>query len=321
MGFAETKTDRRGLKDYLGVAARGFAMGAADVVPGVSGGTMAFILGIYEELIQAIHAVDLRFIRNMLTLRFREAFAGLPWRFLLALCLGIGTAIITLASGLNWALHERPSLVWAFFFGLVLASVVVVRKRVERWKPVVFMATVLGALGGYLLVGVVPVETPEAPWFLFLSGAIAVNAMILPGISGAFVMVLLGKYHFLLQAVVNRDIVPLLIVIAGAVVGLFTFVRLLKWLFTHYHDLTVAALLGLILGALRKVWPWKETVAINADTVMEYNILPGSFNADVALALALMALGFGVVLFLDYMASRSAKESGSRLEQKPEKLT
>jgi putative membrane protein len=308
MSDAESNAGRRSLKDYLGIAARGYAMGAADVVPGVSGGTMAFILGIYEELIDSIHAVDLKFIRRLLKLHIRAAFAEFPWQFLLALVFGIGTAILTLASGLNWALHEVPHLVWAFFFGLVLASAIVVRRRVERWRLPTILAVIGGALFGYLLVGAVPVETPDAPWFLFLSGAIAINAMILPGISGAFIMVLLGKYHYLLQAVVNRDILPLLIVIAGAAVGLLTFVRLLKWLFSHHHDLTVAVLIGLIIGALRKVWPWKETIQVDASTVIENNVLPGAFNSEVALALILMVLGFSIVLLLDYLASRSARQ-------------
>jgi putative membrane protein len=307
MSDHEPESERRGLKDYLLLSARGFVMGAADVVPGVSGGTMAFILGIYEELINSIHAVDLKFIRRLLSFRFREAFADFPWRFLLALVIGIAAAVLTLAEGLDWALREVPHLVWAFFFGLVLASAIVVRRRVERWGPPTILAAFLAALFGYLLVGAVPMETPDAPWFLFLSGAIAINAMILPGISGAFIMVLLGKYHFLLQAVVNRDVVPLLIVIAGAAVGLLTFVRILRWLFRNYHDLTVAVLIGLIIGALRKVWPWKETVQINPDTRIENNILPAAFNVEVALALVLMLIGFFTVLLLDYLASRSTQ--------------
>ena len=315
MDWTETRNDRRGIKDHVSVALRGFAMGAADVVPGVSGGTMAFILGIYEELIHAIHAVDLIFIRRLLTFRFREAFAHFPWRFLLALALGIGTAILTLASGLNWALHNHPELVWAFFFGLVLSSVFVVRKRVKRWTPYAFLLTALAALGGYLLVGIVPVETPDAPWFLFLSGALAIAAMILPGISGAFILVLLGKYHYVLNAVVTRDIVTLLIVIAGAGVGLITFARLLRWMFTNYHDLTVAVLIGLIIGALRKVWPWKEIVSGSGETILESNILPQAFTTDVAFALALMGVGFGLVLILDYMALRNVRQKGIGITQ------
>jgi putative membrane protein len=301
MDFSQSDNTRKGIRDYFWVAARGFAMGAADVVPGVSGGTMAFILGIYEELIHAIHSVDLAFFRRIFSLKIREAFASVPWQFVLALGVGIGAAILTLASALSHALHEYPVLVWAFFFGLVLASVIVVRKRVSRWTPVALSLAVLAAVGSYALVGLVPVETPEEPWFLFLSGALAITAMILPGISGAFILVLLGKYHYVLNAVVTRDIITLLIVIAGAVAGLFSFARVLRWLFKNYHDTTVAALTGLILGALRKVWPWKETVGMQ-----EFNIFPPVYDLEFVTAILLMLSGFALVLFLDYAAARQA---------------
>lgn len=309
MEFTGSNNTRKGIRDYLGVTARGFAMGAADVVPGVSGGTMAFILGIYEELINAIHSVDLVFFRRLISLRLQAAFASVPWQFVLALVIGILAAILTLASALNHALHEYPVLVWSFFFGLVLASVVVVRRRVSRWTPAALLVAALTAVGSYALVGMVPVETPEEPWFLFLSGALAITAMILPGISGAFILVLLGKYHFVLNAVVTRDVVSLLIIVAGAAVGLVTFARILRWLFKNFHDLTVAALTGLVLGALRKVWPWKETVGD-----LEYNIPPPAFDAEFFTALFLMLFGFALVVFLDYLASR---ESSSRQRDNP----
>jgi putative membrane protein len=315
MDFKPTDNNRQGLRDYFWVAARGFAMGAADVVPGVSGGTMAFILGIYEELIQAIHSVDLTFIRRILSLRFREAFAGVPWRFVLALVLGIATAILTLARLLSHVLHTYPVLVWAFFFGLVLASVVVVRKRVLRWTPGILLIAALAALGSYTLVGLVPVETPEEPWFLFLSGALAITAMILPGISGAFILVLLGKYHYVLNAVVNGDILTLLIVIAGAAVGLISFARVLRWLFQGYHDYTVSALTGLILGALRKVWPWKLS-----EGIQELNVLPPAYDTEFISAVLLMLAGFALVLVLDYLAARQTAArtpTSAHVENKP----
>jgi putative membrane protein len=309
MSFFEPKEERRGLRDYLGVTARGFIMGAADVVPGVSGGTMAFILGIYEELIQAIHSADLAFIRRLITLRFREAFADFPWRFLLALAIGIIAAIVSLANFIDYAMDNYPALIFAFFFGLVLGSAFVVRNRVERWTIPVIVGAVVGIIMGYSIVGLVPLETPDDWWFLFLSGAIAINAMILPGISGAFVMLLLGKYQFILQAVINRDIVSIMIVLAGAAVGLMSFVRILRWMFRNYHDLTVAVLIGLILGALRKVWPWKEAVEVNG-TILENNIFPSSLTSDIIFAIFLMVIGFLVVLLLDYLAGRGALERG-----------
>ncbi len=306
--------------DHVWIAARGYAMGAADVVPGVSGGTMAFILGIYDELLNAIHAVDGAFLRRLLTLRWREALAHFPWRFLLALGLGIGLAIVTLAQGIDWALHNHPSLVWAFFFGLVLASVWVVRKRIQRWTPVILAFSGLAAVAAFILVGLTPAETPNAPWFLFISGAVAICAMILPGISGAFILVLLGKYQYVLNAVVQRDLVTLAIVAAGCVVGLLSFARALRWLLRRYHDATVAVLVGFMFGSLRKVWPWKSAAAgqagVDPALAQEFNVLPPALTADVGLALALMALGFGLVLLIDLLASRQAAPA-SVVEQSP----
>jgi putative membrane protein len=312
MKIFSPRKKRQGIRDYLSVAARGFVMGSSDVVPGVSGGTMAFILGIYEELIHAIHAVDLAFIRRLLSLRIREAFADVPWQFVLALGLGIATAILTLARLLSHVLHVQPVLIWAFFFGLVLASVVVVRKRISYWTPAVLLTTALAAISSYALVGLVPVETPETPWFLFLSGALAITAMILPGISGAFILLLLGKYHFVLNAVVSGDILTLLVVFAGALVGLISFARVLRWLFHRHHDYTVAALTGLILGALRKVWPWKQNLVSR-----EVNILPTAFDAELLGAIILIAAGFALVLAMDHLASRQAT---NLIESEPARL-
>lgn len=313
----------RSLKDYFWISARGFCMGAADVVPGVSGGTMAFTLGIYDELLHAIHAVNLDFTRRLLALRWREAFAHFPWRFLLALGLGIGAAILTLAEGLIWALHHYPALVWAFFFGLVLASVAVVRKRVKRWTPVTFGLAALAVIGAYRLVGLTPAQTPDAPWFLFLSGAIAICAMILPGISGAFILVLLGKYEYVLEAVVRGDVVTLAIVAAGCVVGLVSFVRVLRWLLQYYHDQTVAVLAGFMLGSLRKVWPWKEALRTQEDgrggisVLPELNVLPQAFTPETALALGLMLLGVGLVWGIEYLAARRVTPAKSGAPERP----
>lgn len=298
----------RSLIDYVGVAARGFCMGAADVVPGVSGGTMAFVLGIYDELLSAIQSFNLVFFRRLLSFRWREAFAGIPWRFLLALGSGIGVAILALAESLKWALHHHPEFVWAFFFGLVLASVFVVRKHVKRWTASTVAFAVVAAIGAYVLVGLTPTQTPDTPWFLFLSGAIAICAMILPGISGAFILVLLGKYQYVLDAVVQRDLVPLAIVAAGCAVGLLIFVRLLRWLLRRFHDQTVAVLSGFMLGSLRKVWPWKDVQAVEGVEALsvEINILPAVFTAEIGFALGLLGLGVGLVLSIERLAARRA---------------
>jgi putative membrane protein len=300
----ESKNKNRSLLDYFWISARGFAMGAADVVPGVSGGTMAFILGIYDELLDSIHAVDMTFIRRILTLKWKDAFAEFPWKFLLALALGIGTAVLTLANALHWALENKPVYIWAFFFGLIVASIVTVRKRVGSWSMVNILAAAAATVGAYILVGLTPSETPHTPILLFLSGAVAICAMILPGISGAFILVLLGKYTYVLGAVKSFDILTIALVGAGAVMGLLAFVRLLRWMLNKNHDLVVAILTGFMLGSLRKVWPWKIFEPISETFVKETNFIPTTFNGEVFTAILLMVLGIALVLVMEYFANR-----------------
>jgi putative membrane protein len=296
--------------DYLFLGVKGFCMGASDVVPGVSGGTMAFILGIYEELIDAIRSFDLRSLKLLVTLKFRLLLDHVSWQFLMAVGIGILTAIFTLSRVLAWLLQNRPVLIWSFFLGLILASVLSVSRRVVSWRVLTWFSLLGGITGTYFLVGLVPVSTPSDPWFLFFCGAIAICAMILPGISGSFILVLLGKYQFVLEAVNQRDFLVLFIVAAGACVGIIAFSRLLGWLLRNYHDLMVAVLIGLMLGSLRKVWPWKETVKSIVDMhgkvvpIVQSNILPGQWNMEVLTAFSLMVLGLLVVLFLDRVGNR-----------------
>lgn len=300
----------RTLMDYFGLMLRGFAMGCSDVVPGVSGGTMAFILGIYEELIDSIRVVGQpHFLQAVFRFRIKEVFQILNWKFLLSVFLGIVLAVLTLAQGLEWLLHNEPVFLWSFFFGLVLASVVAVSKRIKQWSPPLIGATLIGTVGAFMLVGLVPLETPDAWWFYFLSGAVAICAMILPGISGAFILVLLGKYMDILAAVNDRDLVTIAIVGAGAIIGLVTFAQLLGWLFKRYHDLTVALLIGLMIGSLRKIWPWKEVVEFierkgEIIPVIEHNILP-ALNGELGLAIVLGVIGFVLVMGLDRWAGQA----------------
>jgi putative membrane protein len=311
-----TSPPRRRLKDYVGITARGFAMGTADIIPGVSGGTMAFILGIYEELLDAIKSFDLELVRRLFRFDLRAVMAKIPWRFLCSLVVGIGLAVFLLSEFLETQLETHPSLVWAFFFGLVLASAITVGRVVKRWNAAAIVSVVLGVAFGYMLVGAVPVQTPESFWFLFLCGALAICAMILPGISGAFILVLLGKYQYVLAAVNDRDFLTLGIVAAGAVIGLLSFVRFLSWLFKRHHDPTVALLLGLMLGSLRKVWPWKETLSTALDRhgkvvpLDQVNRLPAGFDLDVGFAVALAIIGFAAVMIMSWMANRRAGGAG-----------
>lgn len=299
----ENSTKKRTLIDYFWIGARGFAMGAADVVPGVSGGTMAFILGIYDELLEAINAVDMAFIRRILTLKWRDAFENFPWKFLLAVFLGIITAVLTLATALHWALEEYPVYVWAFFFGLILASIFIVRKRVSNWSWINIAAALIAAVGAFVLVGSTPSETPHTPFLLFLSGAFAICAMILPGISGAFILVLLGKYAFVLGAVKSFDIATMALVAGGAVAGLLLFVRLLRWLLKTNHDLVVAILTGFMLGSLRKVWPWKTFETISETFIRETNFIPTALSSEVMIAILIMLAGITTIIVVERFAS------------------
>ena len=294
------------LPDYLILAIKGFFMGAANVVPGVSGGTMALILGIYEELILAIRSFNFRFLRLFFLLKTREAISSLAWPFLLPVAVGVLTATLSLAELLSWLLLTYPIMVWSFFFGLILSSVFSVGRFVKAWRISTFIAIGLGGVGAYFLFGMIPVATPEASWFLFLCGFLAICAMILPGISGAYILVLLGKYHFTLEALNNRDIGTLFTLIFGAVIGLISFVRVLSWLLKRYHDLTMAVLIGLMLGSLRRIWPWKETVTTFIDSNgkempgLQINIIPQQLNGEIVLAFLFASLGFLVVLGLHY---------------------
>ncbi len=310
----------RSLKEYGALVLKGMAMGASDVVPGVSGGTMAFILGIYQELIGSIKDVanpDL--IKALFSLNFKKIFEIINWQFLIAVAMGIGIAIVSLAGILEYLLENQPVFLWSFFFGLVLASIIMVQKQVNSWGAGPIIAVVLGTVGAYWLVGRVPAETPNTWWFLMLSGMIAICAMILPGISGSFILVLMGKYQTVLGAVNDRDIMTLLFIAIGAVIGLVTFAQILSYLFKNYNDLTVAVLIGLMIGSLRKIWPWKDDLDWVRDAAGEIlmrdghpivtkqaNYLPSmdvNGGQEIIFAIGLAAIGFVLIIVLERLSS------------------
>ena len=298
---------KRTFTDYLRICLAGFCMGAADIVPGVSGGTMAFILGIYQELLNSIKSADSHLLRLLLKLKFSEASNYFPWRFLAAVGIGILIAILTLAKALETQLETNPTQVWSFFFGLVLASILTVARSIKDWRPSLILFASSSCLASYLILGVTPTTTPETNWFLFLSGAIAINAMILPGISGAYILVLLGKYKYILSAVNSRDIFTLAIVLAGAAIGLTTFVRLLSWLLDKYRNITMTLLTGLMIGSLRRLWPWKS------DTNPMNPILPETINNEILLSIAIAIAGMMAILIITKISAkmeRSSKISG-----------
>lgn len=294
------------LRRSIRLFATGFSMGIADLIPGVSGGTIAFLSGIYEELLHSIKVVTGKTLRLTLQGKFTESLRSVPIYFLLPLGAGILAAIFSLASVLTWLFEHYPVFLWAFFFGLVLASVYVVLKRIQRWDATDKIMFLIAAVAAYFLVGLTPVESPNTLPLVFASGMIAICAMILPGISGSFILLLLGKYQQVLNAVHERDFLLLAVFAAGCAVGLALFTRLLSWLFSRHHDISVAVLAGFMLGSLRKIWPWKETVQTRINShgievpLIEKNVLPDAFDPSVLGVLLLGLAGIMIVLYLDH---------------------
>lgn len=295
----------RNAKRSIRLFVTGFFMGTADLIPGVSGGTIAFLSGIYEELIFSIKKVTGETLRLVLRGKFSDAIKSVPFPFLIPLFLGLFTAIISLANLLAFLLDTFPVFVWSFFFGLVLASTLVVMKRVVKWDASDKLAFIGAAVGAYILVGLVPVETPDTLFMFFLAGAVAICAMILPGISGSFILLLMGKYQQVLAAVTQRDVLTLGVFMTGCAVGIALFSRLLSWLFKMHHDISVAILAGFMLGSVRKIWPWKEVIStrINSHGVevplVEHNILPANLDLSVMFAIILAGVAVFIVYRLD----------------------
>lgn len=293
--------------DYIIIFLKGLAMGAADVVPGVSGGTIAFISGIYEELLDAINSININTLKILKNKGFKAAYRSINGNFLFALLLGIGISILSLAKLIKWLLENEPILLWSFFFGLVLASVFYVGKQIRNWNTLKILMLIIGTSLGYYITILPAMATHETPaWFLFISGALAICAMILPGISGSFILLLLGAYKPVIEALDQRDIKTLLIVGIGAIVGLLTFSRLLKWLFDKYKYVTLAVLTGFIAGSLNKIWPWKQVIESEIihgklKVLQEESVLPFNYEGDPNLLWAVIfaIIGFGVILLLE----------------------
>ncbi|WP_209399537.1 DUF368 domain-containing protein [Pseudozobellia sp. WGM2] len=302
--------ENRNLTQYIFVTLKGMAMGAADVVPGVSGGTIAFISGIYEELITSINNIDISLFKTLKEKGIKEAWSQLNGNFLLALFLGIAISVLSLAKLVSWLLENKPILIWSFFFGLVIASILLVGKEVKKWNAPTIIALILGAATAFYITTLPPSASVDSLPFLFLSGALAVCAMILPGISGAFILVLLGSYKTIIDALHNVDLKVIAVVGFGAVFGLLSFARLLKWMFNNYKNVTLALLTGFIIGSLNKIWPWKrilETKTIGEKIiVIDENVSPFSFEGDNQLTIAIIAaiVGFLVIFILERTAAK-----------------
>ncbi len=296
----------RRIKDYAVLTLKGMAMGAADVVPGVSGGTIAFIAGIYDELINSIKSINMHSLKLLFTGKVAAFWKAVNGNFLFALLLGIAISVFSLAKLITYLLLNEPVLVWSFFFGLVLASTWFVTKDIKGWNWKTVAGFVGGAVIAYYITVATPAETSTNLMFIFLCGAIAICAMILPGISGSFILVLLGKYFYVMEAVKTLDLVVLGVFAFGAALGITSFSRVLSYALKNFRNITLSVLSGFMLGSLNKVWPWKEVEKLVSDgheVMIEHNIAP---NTEVAEAVVLMLIGFILVYVLEKISAKKA---------------
>lgn len=309
---------KRSFGDYLTVGLKGAGMGAADVVPGVSGGTIAFITGIYEELIDSIKSINPSNIRLIWKKGIPSFWRAVNGTFLLSIVLGILASVLTLARLLEYLLINHPIQIWSFFFGLILASAVFVARNVKGWDIVTLLSALVGTGAAWWITGISPASTTTALWFVFLSGAIAICAMILPGISGSFILLLLGKYQYVLNAVNQGEWQVLLVLVLGAAIGLISFANLLSWLLRKYHKQTIALLSGFMLGSLNKIWPWKLNLETFTDPhgvvqpLVQKNVLPAVFHSNtgqdpfLAQAILFFAAGILIVVLLELLTTKKA---------------
>lgn len=291
-------------------------MGAADVIPGVSGGTVAFISGIYDELLNSIKAIDAEAIKMLFRFRLKEFWKKINGNFLITLFAGILTSLLSLAKLMTHLLQTHPILIWSFFFGLILVSAPLVLREIKQWSVGPVASFALGVIVAYYITIVTPTESPTNLFFIFFSGALAICAMILPGISGAFILLLIGKYQYMITALIEFNIPVVLVFVAGCFIGIVSFSRLLSWILNNYHGIAVAVLAGFMIGSLNKVWPWREIkeYATNSKgeqiSVFDQSILPGQYfevtGKDPLLlqAILMMALGVFIVILIERIATR-----------------
>jgi putative membrane protein len=291
-------------------------MGAADVIPGVSGGTVAFITGIYDELLRSIKSVDLEALGLLLKFRLIDFWKKINGSFLLAVLGGIVVSVLSLAKLVLYLLKTHPILIWSFFFGLILISTPLVLREIKKWRIASILSLLLGAILAYTITVTTPSQSPDAYWFIFITGALAICAMILPGISGAFILVLLKKYQFMMAALTGFNIPVILVFITGCLAGLLTFSRILSWVLSKYHSITIALLGGFMLGSLNKVWPWRQPVEYVTNSkgeqlvAFDKSILPWNYlsvtekDPQLFQAIFMMALGVFIVVLIEKIALR-----------------
>lgn len=303
---------KRTPKDYIILTLKGLAMGAADVVPGVSGGTIAFISGIYEELLNSFSNINVNTLKTLKKNGLKAAWHQINGNFLLALFSGVFISIVSLAKLISWLLKNKPVLLWAFFFGLVLASVIYIFKQITKRNASVIVLLILGSLVAYYITTLPPmVSENSSSVFMFFAGAIAICAMILPGISGSFILVIIGAYKSLLNAINTKDIFTIGLFLTGNVIGLILFSKVLKWLFKHYKNQMLAVLTGFIIGSLRVIWPWKKALSYRTNSqgekvpFNEQAVSPFHFdeNPQILYAIILAIIGFVLILILERLAT------------------
>jgi putative membrane protein len=297
------------------LALKGFAMGVADIVPGVSGGTIAFITGIYDDLLESISKVNKDFVKLLLGMKIKEALLHINFPFLFPLLSGIFSAIILMSRVMHFLLENYPVQTWSLFFGLIGASIFFVGKQIKEIKSFKNIFSILiGTFIGYACVSLIPVQTEHSYINIFLSGAIAICAMILPGISGSFILLILGKYAFvtgaLKQPFIENHLFVIITFCLGCLIGLLSFSKLLNWLLHHYHNLMMCILTGFMVGSMKKIWPWKkvlDSTVIREKTYVlsEMNIFPETLDLQFAVALTLMIIGFVLVVGLEKYSQES----------------
>ena len=294
--------------EYILTAVKGACMGAADVIPGVSGGTIAFIMGIYDKFVASLAAINAEAVKLFFTGKFKEFWRHINGGFLLSLVVGIGVSVISLATVMQTLLSDFPIQTWAFFFGLIVASSIFILRGISGWSLREILFLIGGVVLGVVICTLSPTQTPDALWFIFLSGAIAICAMILPGISGSFILLILGKYQYILGAVsdlvAGQNITGNLLIIGvfaiGAVVGILSFSKFLHWLLSRWHKQALIILAGFIIGSLVKIWPWNNPEAI-AQTE-----LTGSLHIGSAIIIAL--IGFSLVTGIEIAGKITANK-------------
>ena len=301
----------RSTRDYIIIGLKGMGMGAADVVPGVSGGTIAFISGIYEELLTSISNVNFGLLKTLKKEGFKVAWKQLNGAFLTSLFLGIFVSIVSLAKTIKYLLENEPILLWSFFFGLVVASIIFIGKQVENWNYKFLFLAMFGVAFGYIITIASSTTLTEINYlFLVFAGAIASCAMILPGISGSYILLLMGVYPVVMTAITRRDFTIISAIGIGVILGLLLFSRLLKWLFKKYKNQMLVVLTGLMLGSLNKVWPWKTTISTYLNShgetkpLLEQSISPFSFNGDpqLIMSIVLAIIGFLLIIGMERVA-------------------